>query len=666
MTRYASKDFKDLKVGIDNFSDGKTSLEVVGRLGVNTDFAQQEFHVEGSAYFSNSIGIGTTAPGDVVDVANREKISVGIVTANEYYGSGLGLTGITSAGSAVNIFGGGAGQLLYQEATGITTFFENGSTGQGLYSRGPGQPPQWLPVAPAGAIEGITLFDEGSLVATAGSFGALNIVGNNLSVIGVVTSGEVGVATITLDSNVIFNTLTINGVATASTITGADYFGTGDNITGIVTSFAISGAGLTFASTQVLGSQGKGVVTLTAIATTENVRSDTLFVSGISTLNNANITGTVQNGTFNNTNLTGVTSIANLDANDIDVEFLRVGTASTFGNVNITGTVQNGTFNNTNLTGVTTIASLDATHVDAETIFVSVGGTIQGDLTVTGTLTYDDVTEIDSIGIITARDGINIGDPASPIGIAATLTAAGGAVFTGIVTAPSYDGSGINLTGIVTSITAGENISIDQSTGNVTVTGLAKTDNITADQLVVIGVSTLSGGVNVGGTDPNVAIGVTIENTGNAQFAGIITATNFYGEGSNISGIVTSLVAGENISISGATGQVTITGLAKTDNINADQLTVIGVSTLGGGVNIGGTTPNVAIGATLENTGDAQFAGIVTSKNLVVTENVAIGTDALNPSFALEVKGDVNIDGQLSSNSNTVPSLAMVIALGGF
>lgn len=528
MTRYASKDFKDLKVGINSFSDGKTSLEVVGNVGINTDVAGQTLHVEGTAFISGGIGIGTTAHNEAADITNRQVINVGIVTANEYYGSGLGLTGISSAGSASDIFGGDPGKLLYQEATGITSFFDSGSTGQGLYSRGPGQPPQWLPVAPAGAIEGITIFDEGALVASAGSFGALNFVGNNLEVIGVVTSGEVGVATITLDSNVTFDTLTINGVSTASTIMGADYFGTGDNITGIVTSFAISGVGLTFASTQVLGSQGKGVVTLTAIATTENVKSDGLFVSGISTLNNI----TLLEGGF----------------------------------------VDNGTFRNTNMVGVTSILNLDAKHTDTETLNVSVGATIQGDLTVTGTLTYDDVTDIDSVGIITARAGIEIGHPS----IASTLTATGGAVFTGVV-----------------------------------------------------------------------------------------TASNFYGEGSNITGIVTSLIAGENIAISGATGEVTITGLAKTDNITADQLTVIGVSTLGGGVNIGGTAPNVAIGVTLENTGDAQFAGIITSKNLIATESVGIGTDTLNPNYALEVKGNTNVEGELTINENTVPSLAMVIALGG-
>jgi hypothetical protein len=83
------------------------------------------------------------------------------------------------------------------------------------------------------------------------------------------------------------------------------------------------------------------------------------------------------------------------------------------------------------------------------------GGSLNGDLVVTGiatfnsdvsiggTLTYEDVTNIDSVGLITARSGVEIGTP----GIAATLTAAGGAVFTGIVTA-TFSGDGTGLTGV--------------------------------------------------------------------------------------------------------------------------------------------------------------------------------------------------------------------------
>jgi hypothetical protein len=40
---------------------------------------------------------------------------------------------------------------------------------------------------------------------------------------------------------------------------------------------------------------------------------------------------------------------------------------------------------------------------------------------------------------------------------------------TGVITATSFSGSGVNLTGIVTSITAGTGITINQSTGNVTI-----------------------------------------------------------------------------------------------------------------------------------------------------------------------------------------------------
>ena len=55
----------------------------------------------------------------------------------------------------------------------------------------------------------------------------------------------------------------------------------------------------------------------------------------------------------------------------------------------------------------------------------------------------------------------------------------------------------------VTSIIAGDNISIDQSTGDVTITGLANTAHVVADSLVVSGVSTLSSATfsdNISGT----------------------------------------------------------------------------------------------------------------------------------------------------------------------
>jgi len=65
--------------------------------------------------------------------------------------------------------------------------------------------------------------------------------------------------------------------------------------------------------------------------------------------------------------------------------------------------------------------------------------------TVGGVLTYEDVTNVDSIGLITARNGIVVGS-----GI--TLSKDGDGFYTGVVTATSFSGSGQFLTGIDTDL----------------------------------------------------------------------------------------------------------------------------------------------------------------------------------------------------------------------
>jgi len=67
------------------------------------------------------------------------------------------------------------------------------------------------------------------------------------------------------------------------------------------------------------------------------------------------------------------------------------------------------------------------------------------------------------------------------------LHVVGDALATGVVTATSFSGSGSNLTGIVTSITAGSGISIDQSTGNVTITSTGGGGGETISPFLLIG-----------------------------------------------------------------------------------------------------------------------------------------------------------------------------------
>ena len=49
---------------------------------------------------------------------------------------------------------------------------------------------------------------------------------------------------------------------------------------------------------------------------------------------------------------------------------------------------------------------------------------------------------------------------------------------------------------------------------------------------------------------------------GDANISGVVTATSFSGSGTNLTGIVTSIVAGTNITVSGSTGQVTVNSTA--------------------------------------------------------------------------------------------------------
>ena len=77
-----------------------------------------------------------------------------------------------------------------------------------------------------------------------------------------------------------------------------------------------------------------------------------------------------------------------------------------------------------------------------------------GSVGVAGTLTYEDVANVDSIGIITARTGINIGPTA---GVAGTFFADGSYVTAGIITAATFHGSGANLTSLPAQATIANN-----------------------------------------------------------------------------------------------------------------------------------------------------------------------------------------------------------------
>ena len=92
------------------------------------------------------------------------------------------------------------------------------------------------------------------------------------------------------------------------------------------------------------------------------------------------------------------------------------------------------------LTGLT---GLEPTNINVTGI-----ATFEQTVGIAGTLTYEDVTNVDSVGLITARNGINVSGGNINVGTGVTIESNGQATFTGIVTASSFKGDGSNLTGI--------------------------------------------------------------------------------------------------------------------------------------------------------------------------------------------------------------------------
>tara|TARA_Y100001973_G_C5154488_1_gene309956 strand:+ start:621 stop:1250 length:630 start_codon:yes stop_codon:yes gene_type:complete len=100
-------------------------------------------------------------------------------------------------------------------------------------------------------------------------------------------------------------------------------------------------------------------------------------------------------------------------------------------------------------------------------IITATAGSFSGNVSVGGTLTYEDVKNVDSIGIITARSGIAVTGGQLIVGAAFSVGAAG------VVTATSYYGDGSALTGISGVGNTDYVVSIATTTGNLNVTGVA-------------------------------------------------------------------------------------------------------------------------------------------------------------------------------------------------
>jgi len=180
----------------------------------------------------------------------------------------------------------------------------------------------------------------------------------------------------------------------------------------------------------------------------------------------------------------------------------------------------------------------DVRHINATGIITATN------LNLSGVLTYEDVTNVDSIGIITARSGLKV--------------LAGGANVVGVVTATAFHGDGSNLTGV-------DSTALKDPAGNVKIqaqaSGAVHTGFSTMQNLRVTGIATFGTSSTVINGDQNtinVGTALTLGHTQGLQFhtqnlhsqgfeinninaSGIITAAQFSGDGSNLANLPAGL-----------------------------------------------------------------------------------------------------------------------------
>ena len=263
-------------------------------------------------------------------------------------------------------------------------------------------------------------------------------VGNNLTVVGTITgdgSALTGVAGGKFSANDTgISTTTSVGIGTTNATGAADSNNTAVLNVGVVTANFFHG-------------NGSG---LTGIAGTENI-----------------ITGTA--ATF--TNVVKVGTAITIDATSGIITAVNgfVGPLTGAVTGNVTGTASLAS----NLTGTPDITVRNITGVAA---------------TFTGVLTYEDVTSVDSVGIVTARGGVELG----AAGVGGTFSATGfgslegGLNVAGIVTATSFSGSGANLTNLPAA---------GLSTAAAAVAGIVTTLDLSSAQdhkITVSGISTVT------------------------------------------------------------------------------------------------------------------------------------------------------------------------------
>ena len=186
-----------------------------------------------------------------------------------------------------------------------------------------------------------------------------------------------------------------SGIISATDVRADTFRGSGANLT------SLPSAQLTGALPAISGSNLTGVVGVGTL----NVRTNTVVVSGVSTF-----TGAVDANSTSNF------------ADVVTVSDTTESTSSTSGALVVSGGV-----------GI------------AKSLRVGTELHVGSNVTIGGTLTYEDVTNIDSVGLVTARSGVNVSGGQFLVGSGVTIGNAGVATFSGTADIHLLDNVQLNV-----------------------------------------------------------------------------------------------------------------------------------------------------------------------------------------------------------------------------
>ena len=286
-------------------------------------------------------------------------------------------------------------------------------------------------------------------------------------------------------------------------------------------------------------------------------------------------------------------------------------------------TLSNITSHNVHSSGIITATKFDGPF---DNINVSGAATFTGNVTIGGTLTYEDVTNVDAIGIITARDGIFIPD--------LKKLEIGNEVGSGdLKLHHTSDESYIDEDGPGALNIRGSEVRIGK-TGSTTV-GLKYVSS--NDQVIVYHggirkLETNNTGVKVTGTFQGASqVGIQ---SGGVQIGAGITQLNFIGLGNTFAVNGTTV----DVSISGNSGaggtwSTYTAGIATTKSV---------------GVNTNNLDDNDLVGV------GNSFQGLYISNGMMITDNKLSGNHYIGTAFNGLMAGPVTVEGTLTIDGNYV------------